>query len=115
MKSFAIRSVEKQVLHDVQDDKIYDKNFRGTTLASFAGSARRPVLKGICLQFAFKVHQLVLHPLLGVGDAAVIDEGPNLFQEEVNQQTRRQRIERFGQILLSVGLQGGDRLLAVLG
>jgi hypothetical protein len=30
MKSFAIRSVEKQVLHYVQDDNIYDKNFWDT-------------------------------------------------------------------------------------
>lgn len=51
-------------------------------LAAFPG-ARRPVLKGVSLQLAFKVHQLVLHALLGVGDAVVVDQGPNLFQEKV--------------------------------
>ena len=32
MNSFAIRSVEKQVLHYVQNDNIYEKNFRLRTL-----------------------------------------------------------------------------------
>jgi len=33
MKSFASEELEKQVLHHVQDDNIYGKNFSNITLA----------------------------------------------------------------------------------
>jgi hypothetical protein len=70
-----------------------------------------PVGEGVFVEFAFEVFEALVEAGGGVGDALVVDEGSDVGEEEVEQESGCEVAEGFGEVALLA--DGGDGVGAV--
>ena len=80
----------------------------GSSLAAALGDVPGPVLQLVEVELAGKVEESFLQAGLGVEDGFVVDDGADLFEEEVEQLAGGEFAEGLGEVCFGIAAKGDD-------